>query len=140
MNHSRHSRAYTLTMLCALVVLVACATNPFKYATTPLDKAHVALSTLEVVQTEVLALVNDPAIPVSAKTVLKSASHEATLAAVQLGGAITEIEAARAELIAAGGSNTERLRVANAKLVQWTNTVLARIKSIEAAVKESRHV
>lgn len=125
--------------LTLLVALAACAANPFQYAKTPLDKAHVALSTLEIAQTEVLALVKDAAIPAGAKTALKAASHDATLAATQAGNAIVEVEAARAALIAGTGTD-ERLRIANANLVQWTNTVLDRIKSIKAAVKEARHV
>lgn len=140
MNTDHRPIRFAALMLAAALLTACNVVNPFQYATTPLDKAHVALSVLETAQNEVLALVHDQAIPDQAKTALRKASHDATLAASELAGATVEVEAARAELIAAGGSNTERLRVANERLLQWTQTVLARIKSIDAVVKEARHV
>lgn len=119
----------------ASLLLAACALNPFAYAKTPMDKAHVTLSGLEILQTEILALVQDSTIPSTAKSTLRDVSHAATLAATELANAVIEVEAARAELIA-GATTSERLKIANARLVQWTGTLLSRIKSIESVLKE----
>lgn len=122
-----------------VLALAACASNPFQYAKTPLDKAHVALNSLEIVQTEALKVVQDPAAPAAVVKAIRVASSAATAAATELGGAVIEVEAARAQLIA-GTTSSERLRIANTNLLQWTNTLLSRITSIKAALKEARHV
>jgi hypothetical protein len=126
-------------MLLIACTLAACAANPWAYAKTPLDKAHVALSSLEIVQTAALKVVTDASTPPAVKAAIKTASRDATLAAVQLGNAVIEVENARAELVAAGPNGAARLQVATNKLVEWTTTVMNRIESVKAAIKEAKH-
>jgi hypothetical protein len=137
----RHAHAYSRALCTAicLLVLAACGSlNPFQHAKTPLDKAHAALRTLEISQEQVLVLVNDRATPPGVVSALKQASRDATVAARQLGEAALEVEAARAELVAGGPTASGRLQVANEKLLQWTETLLARIASIKSAIKGAR--
>lgn len=124
-----------LFQLVVLVALAGCPQNPLRYAETTLDKAHVALRSVEIVQQEILGLVSDPAVQLGIKGHLKSVSHDAALAAEQLGDAVVEFEDASAAL-AGAETTSERLLVANANLVAWTNTLNARIASAKAALKE----
>lgn len=130
----RHRHLNFAWALC-LLALAGCASNPFQYAKSPLDKAHVALRSVEIVQQQILALVQDPAVQPSVKASLKVVSHDATLAAEQVGKGVVEVEAARAQLVGAE-TTSDRLLIANANLLTWINTLNARIAEAKAALKE----
>lgn len=132
-----HRPTVFLSLLACLLVTACASLNPFAYAKTPLDKAFTALSTLEIAQQEVLTVISAPGIPAGVIKALQVVSHDAALAADQLGQTVIEVEAARAAL-AAGQDANQRLAIANENLVTWTNTVLARITSIKAALKEAK--
>src|SRR6185369_14136998 len=99
MKHQIHAIRYF--WLVAVLALAGCGggtNNPLLYAKTPLDKAHVALRSVEKIQQEILTLVSDPAIQPAAKTRLKAVSQAMTLASVQLGTGVVEVESAIAAL------------------------------------------
>lgn len=126
-----------LTAIVMMAALAACAHNPYKYADTTLDKAHVTLRSLETVQIEVLSLVNDPSIPASVRTSLRQASQAATTSATEMGNAVIEVERIRTEL-AVGTTTEDKLKIANDNLLSWVDTVKKRIASIQSAVKGAK--
>lgn len=126
-----------LSAILMMAALAACAHNPYKYADTALDKAHVTLRSLEIVQTEALTIVNDASVPAAVKTAIRQASQAATTSATELGNATIEVEKIRTEL-AVGTTTADKLRIANDKLLDWVATVKKRIASIQSAMKEAK--
>jgi hypothetical protein len=121
-----------------VVTLLGCvSSNPYRYSVTVLDRAHTTLRLLEESQQVALPLVSSTEVPEAVKASLRAASRSATAAAEQLGKAVIEVEAARAELATASGGDA-RLRLANARLLEWIQTVKARIAAIKTATKEAR--
>lgn len=124
-----------LTLLAAIAVTACAGHNPFAYADTPEDKALVTLRSYDIVQEQVANLVSNPQIPDGARAELKSVDRAATAGLTELAGAFKEVQAARSDL-AAGKTDEERLRIANANLVQWTATTNARIASVKKVLKD----
>ena len=125
----------------ALTALSACktVTAPTEVAQTPEQKAFALYGTFVVFEELAASVATDPTTPVEVKTVIKQSDATAKPAADALLASARQVIQIQAEL-AAGKTGTEKLEVANQRLLAWVTEAQPKILALQCAVNPKQKV